>query len=113
MPLQAAALAAGVNLSLAHLDPTLLTGTTAATPVPFTAKFNARTGTFTRPDAREPGHLSKYERAKRMSEVYSDVGAWERDMEERKRAEAAEGEEGCKRKRLTKKYRPPPRCAPH
>jgi hypothetical protein len=37
-----------------------------------------------------------------MSEVYFDVGAWERDVEERKRAEAAEGE-GKKRKRPTKK----------
>lgn len=70
--LQAAALAQGIDPSLAYLDPTLahsLPGTSASSSAPlpkFTAKFNARTGTFTRADARDPGHLSEYERAKRF-----------------------------------------------
>jgi len=38
-----------------------------------------------------------------MSEFYFDVGAWEKDVEERKRAEMAEEEAGGrKRKRPTK-----------
>ncbi|KAF5350572.1 hypothetical protein D9756_008558 [Leucocoprinus leucothites] len=102
--LQAAALAQGIDPSLAHLDPSLLTATTSASggPIPsFQAKFNARTGAFARPDARTPGHLSEYERMKRMSEFYFDVNAWEQELAQ----EDAQGEEGNgkKRKRLTKK----------
>lgn len=62
--MQAAAIAAGIDPSLAYLDPSLAASTsTAAGPLPntFTAKFNARTGAFTTGDARDPGHLSEYE----------------------------------------------------
>lgn len=38
-----------------------------------------------------------------MSEVYFDVGAWEKEVEARKQAEAAEEEAGKKRKRPSKK----------
>ncbi|KAJ3561528.1 hypothetical protein NP233_g10138 [Leucocoprinus birnbaumii] len=102
--LQAAALAQGIDPSLAHLDPSLLTGTASASggPIPsFQAKFNARTGAFTRPDARTPGHLSEYERMKRMSEFYFDVGAWEEQLAQDK-VEEEEGN-GKKRKRPSKK----------
>ncbi|KXN88448.1 hypothetical protein AN958_07359 [Leucoagaricus sp. SymC.cos] len=102
--LQAAALAQGIDPSLAHLDPSLLTATASASggPIPaFQAKFNARTGAFTRPDARTPGHLSEYERMKRMSEFYFDVNAWEQQLANDK-VEEDEGN-GKKRKRPTKK----------
>ena len=62
--LQAAAEAAGIDPSLAYLDPSLVGGPVAAggsAPNTFTAKFNARTGAFTAGDARDPGHLSEYE----------------------------------------------------
>ena len=115
--LQAAALAAGIDPSLAYLDPTLSSlPTTSTSTLPtlastlptFTAKFNARTGQFTRPDARDPTHLSEYDRAKRMSEFYFDVGAWEKELAERNAGAGAEGEEGegeggKKRKRPSKK----------
>jgi len=66
----------------------------------FAAKFNARTGAFTRMDARDPSHLSETERAKRMSAVYFDVGAWEQEVEQRVQEEEAAGK---KRKRPSKK----------
>ena len=84
----------------------------------FTAKFNARTGQFTRPDARQPGHLSEYDRARRMSEFYFDVAAWEGELAKRGGSLMAEedggqgqgsngdglgGEGGKKRKRPTQK----------
>ena len=62
--LQAAAEAAGIDPSLAYLDPSLVGGPVVAggsAPNTFTAKFNARTGAFTAGDARDPGHLSEYE----------------------------------------------------
>ena len=46
----------------------------------FTARFNAATGQFTRPDGRDQTHLSEYERMKRMSQFYFDVGAWEEQL---------------------------------
>jgi WW domain len=96
---QAAAEAAGIDPSLAYLDPSL--GLPGSTPAgTFTAKFNARTGAFARLDARDPSHLSESERAKRMSEVYFDVGAWEKELEQRN---AEEEETGKKRKRPSKK----------
>ncbi|THH14786.1 hypothetical protein EW146_g5591 [Bondarzewia mesenterica] len=70
--LQEAAAAQGIDPSLAFLDPSLA-GPSGSAGGSFTAKFNARTGAFARPDARDPTHLSEYERAKRMSEVYFDV----------------------------------------
>ena len=95
--LQAAAVAQGIDPSLAYLDPSLV----AAPAVEgYTAKFNARTGTFTRPDGRDPTHLSEYERAKRMSEFYFDVNKWQEDVAERKLEEEADGK---KRKRPSKK----------
>ena len=99
--LQAAAAAQGIDPSLAHLDPSLA-ASTSASPAAFTytAKFNARTGAFTRPDGRDPNHVSEYERARRMSEAYFDVGQWEQDVEQRNAQEEAEGK---KRKRPTKK----------
>ncbi|KAI8989065.1 hypothetical protein BD414DRAFT_485871 [Trametes punicea] len=98
----AAAAAQGIDPALAHLDPSLIAGSTAPGAFTYTAKFNARTGAFARPDARDPTHLSEYERAKRMSEFYFDVNAWEREVEMRKLQEAQE-EESRKRKRPTKK----------
>lgn len=101
--LEAAALAQGIDPSLAHLDPALVTATTSASggPIPtFQAKFNARTGAFTRPDARTPGHLSEYERMKRMSQFYFDVSAWEQQVADDKEEEEVNGK---KRKRPTKK----------
>lgn len=96
---QAAAEAAGIDPSLAYLDPSL--GLPGSTPAgTFTAKFNARTGAFARVDARDPSHLSESERAKRMSEVYFDVGAWEKELEQR---QAEEEGNGKKRKRPSKK----------
>ena len=51
-------------------------------------------------------HMSRtMQRAKRMSEFYFDVNAWEKDVEARKRAEKAEEESGTggKRKRPSRK----------
>ncbi|PSS34228.1 hypothetical protein PHLCEN_2v1738 [Hermanssonia centrifuga] len=98
--LQQAAADQGIDPSLAFLDPSLAAGPSNPAAFTYTAKFNARTGTFTRPDGRDPTHLSEYERAKRMSEAYFDVGAWEQDVEARNAEEEAEGK---KRKRPTKK----------
>ncbi|KAK1215355.1 hypothetical protein PQX77_022039 [Marasmius sp. AFHP31] len=96
--LQAAAIAQGIDPSLAHLDPSLsATGPGAGVAA---ARFNARTGQFARSDSRDPSHLSEYERMKRMSEFYFDVNAWEQQTA-RDQAEEAEG--GKKRKRPTKK----------
>ena len=100
--LQAAAAAQGIDPALAHLDPSLAAGPSNPAAFTYTAKFNARTGAFTRPDGRDPSHLSEYERAKRMSEFYFDVNAWEQEVEARKLEEAHE-EETKKRKRPTKK----------
>jgi hypothetical protein len=77
----------------------------------FTARFNSRTGQFTPATARQPGHLSEHERAKRMSEFYFDVGKWEEDLARRGgrlmgEEEDPAGEEGTKekkRKRPSKK----------
>ena len=99
--LQEAAAAQGIDPSLAYLDPSLAGPSGSAPGGSFVAKFNARTGAFARADARAPAHLSEYERAKRMSEVYFDVGAWEQEVEQRKQAEEEEG--GRKRKRPSKK----------
>jgi hypothetical protein len=104
--LRTAAEAAGIDPALAYLDPSLASSIPGAHSAGFkyTAKFNARTGAFAKPDARDPTHMSEYERAKRMSEFYFDVGAWEKDVEERKKEEAEEAEgSGKKRKRPTKK----------
>ena len=98
--IQAAAAAQGIDPALAFLDPSLAAPGTPAAGFNYTAKFNARTGAFTRPDGRDPSHLSEYERAKRMSLAYFDVAAWEQEVEERKAQEQAEGK---KRKRPTKK----------
>ncbi|KAJ8462966.1 hypothetical protein ONZ45_g17747 [Pleurotus djamor] len=104
---QQAAIAAGIDPSLAYLDPSLAYagipgGSAAPNGQPsFTAKFNARTGAFSANNSRDPTHLSEYERAKRMSEFYFDVGQWEKDVATRQEEEAQEG--GKKRKRLTKK----------
>ncbi|KAJ3860821.1 hypothetical protein EV359DRAFT_74995 [Lentinula novae-zelandiae] len=103
--LQAAAIAQGIDPSLAHLDPSL------AGPIPGSssgaygaaAKFNARTGQFTRLDGRDPSHLSEYERAKRMSEFYFDVNAWEKQRAHEQDAEAEAGGNEKKRKRPSKK----------
>lgn len=98
--LQEAAAAQGIDPSLAYLDPSLAAGPSNPSAFTYTAKFNARTGAFARPDARDPTHLSEYERAKRMSEAYFDVNQWEQDVAQQKEEEEAEGK---KRKRPTKK----------
>ena len=60
--LQQAAIAAGIDPSLAYLDPSLaISASTDAPANTFTAKFNSRTGAFTAVDSRDPGHLSEYE----------------------------------------------------
>ncbi|EEB88431.1 hypothetical protein MPER_13742, partial [Moniliophthora perniciosa FA553] len=65
--IQAAAVAQGIDPSLAYLDPTLASVPgTSSVGYGATARFNARTGQFTRPDGRDPSHLSEYERMKRM-----------------------------------------------
>lgn len=98
--LQAAAAAQGIDPSLAFLDPSLAAGpSTAPAGYSSIAKFNARTGAFARPDARDPTHLSEYERMKRMNEVFFDTDKWEEDLEKGKDEEA----EGKKRKKPTKK----------
>ncbi|KAF9225019.1 hypothetical protein BS17DRAFT_701420 [Gyrodon lividus] len=100
--LEARAIAAGIDPSLAHLDPSLLAGPSSIAPTAtFTAKFNARTGAFAATNARAPSHLSEYDRMKRMSEFYFDVGAWEQEVEHRDAEEKEAG--GKKRKRPTKK----------
>ncbi|KAF8064942.1 hypothetical protein FPV67DRAFT_162258 [Lyophyllum atratum] len=107
--LEAAALAAGIDPSLAHLDPTLLSsipsssGAPTGLPPAFTAKFNARTGQFARPDARDPTHLSEHARAARMSEFYFDVGAWEQQLATQGGSIMGGEEENKKRKRPSKK----------
>lgn len=101
--LQAAAAAQGIDPSLAYLDPSLASGSsTMANPSAYahTAKFNSRTGAFARPEARDPGHLSEYERMKRMNEVFFDQGKWEADLAMEKAQEEGEGK---KRKKPTKK----------
>ncbi|WVR09513.1 hypothetical protein IAU60_006581 [Kwoniella sp. DSM 27419] len=69
------------------------------------ATFNARTGRFTPQDYQYTvGHLDEYNRAKRMSNHYFDVDAWERDKaaehEKRRREEEAGG---VSKKQITKK----------
>ncbi|KAK0210262.1 hypothetical protein DFS33DRAFT_1291832 [Desarmillaria ectypa] len=94
-----AALAAGIDPSLAYLDPSLTAGPSGSVgPYTATAKFNARTGRFTANDARDPSHMSEYERAKRMSEFYFDVGAWEAQRDQQQQEEDVK-----KRKRPSKK----------
>ena len=104
--LQEAAAAQGIDPSLAYLDPSLAGGP----PVPggsgaynFSAKFNAHTGAFARPDGRDPTHLSEYERMKRMSSVYFNMEQWEQDVAQRKEREDEDAANGKKRKRPTKK----------
>jgi hypothetical protein len=102
--LQEAAAAQGIDPSLAHLDPSLA----GPSSVPggaynFTARFNAHTGTFTRPDGRDPTHLSEYERMKRMSSVYFNMEQWEQEVVQRKNQEDEDDANGKKRKRPTKK----------
>ncbi|KAF8208178.1 hypothetical protein K438DRAFT_2012987 [Mycena galopus ATCC 62051] len=101
--LQHAAIAQGIDPALAYLDPSLAASTSSAEAgLPsFQAKFNARTGQFAAMDSRSPAHLSEYERAKRMSEVFFDVAAWEQNLAQQHAAEAEGGEK--KRKRPTKK----------
>ena len=104
--MQANALAQGIDPQLAHLDPSLATGPSLPSGA-FAARFNARTGAFTAVDGRDPSHLSEYERAKRMSQFYFDVGAWEEELAQRDTAE----EERKKKRKPTKKdlvSRPPP-----
>jgi len=69
----------------------------------FTARFNAHTGTFTRPDGRDPTHLSEYERMKRMSSVYFNMEQWEQEVAQRKEREDEDAANGKKRKRPSKK----------
>lgn len=99
--LEARAIAAGIDPSLAYLDPSLAGPSSAAHTGNFTARFNARTGAFTAADGRAPSHMSEYERMKRMNAFYFDVGAWENEVEQRD-AEEKEGG-GKKRKRPTRK----------
>jgi hypothetical protein len=96
--MQANAVAQGIDPSLAYLDPSLAAGPALPSGA-FTARFNARTGAFTTMDGRDPSHMSEYERAKRMSQFYFDVGAWEEELEQRDTAE----EEGKKKRKPTKK----------
>ncbi|KAJ6613610.1 hypothetical protein B0H10DRAFT_2222114 [Mycena sp. CBHHK59/15] len=104
--LQQVAIAQGIDPHLAYLDPSLAAPTSAADPsgLPtFQAKFNARTGQFAAMDSRSPAHLSEYERAKRMSEVFFDVAAWEQNLAQNQAAEAEGSGSDKKRKRPSKK----------
>ncbi|KAL5520801.1 hypothetical protein ACEPAF_2804 [Sanghuangporus sanghuang] len=96
---QEAAAAAGIDPDLAYLDPALVAGPSAPAPFSYTAKFNARTGAFASPDARDPEHVSEYERMKRMSNFYFDMDEWQKEVEQRQEEEAT----GKKRKKPTKK----------
>lgn len=100
--LAAAAAAQGIDPELAYLDPSLAAGPSLAGAASglYTAKFNARTGQFAKPDARDPDHVSEYERMKRMNSFYFDMDAWQKEVEER---DAQEAENGKKRKKPTKK----------
>jgi hypothetical protein len=100
---QQAAIAQGIDPSLAYLDPTLAGPAGSSGAYAATAKFNAHTGHFAKSDARDPSHLSEYERAKRMSEFYFDVNAWEQQRALEQEEEAAAEANGKKRKRPTKK----------
>ena len=97
---EAAALAAGIDPTLAHLDPTLVAGPSNPAAFTYTAKFNSRTGAFTRPDGRNPEHVSEFERMKRMSQFYFDVDEWQKQLELEQAEEEAAGK---KRKKPTKK----------
>ncbi len=104
--MQQAAISQGIDPALAYLDPSLGSAMPSASVGPdgmsFSAKFNARTGQFTRPDGRDPTHLSEYERMKRMSQFYFDVGAWEDQLSTQ--GGSIKGEETMKkRKRPSKK----------
>jgi hypothetical protein len=103
--LQEAAAAQGIDPSLAFLDPSLAGGSVPGSSgtYNFTAKFNAHTGAFTRPDGRDPTHLSEFERMKRMSSVYFNMEQWEQEVAQRKEQEDNDAANGKKRKRPTKK----------
>ena len=104
--LQEAAAAQGIDPSLAYLDPSLAGGPSApggSGAYNFSARFNAHTGTFTRPEGRDPTHLSEYERMKRMSSVYFNMEQWEQEVAQRKDREDEDAANGKKRKRPTKK----------
>lgn len=104
--LQEAAAAQGIDPSLAYLDPSLAGGPSApggSGAYNFAARFNAHTGTFTRPEGRDPTHLSEYERMKRMSSVYFNMEQWEQEVAQRKTREDEDAANGKKRKRPTKK----------
>ncbi|KAG9118961.1 hypothetical protein FRC07_006251 [Ceratobasidium sp. 392] len=96
----------GIDPDLAYLDPTLAVPPAGAKgPVPtFSARFGARSGKFTAMDGRQPEHLSEAARAQRMSSVYFDTAAWEKEIAERDAKAKADEEAGVgdKRKRPTK-----------
>lgn len=93
----------GIDPDLIYLDPTMAVPGMPKAAGTYSARFNARTGRFTAMDARDPTHMSEYERMKRQSSAFFDVGAWEREVAERKAQEAAEAAEGRRRnKRPTK-----------
>lgn len=96
---EAAALAQGIDPALAYLDPSLAAGPSNPAAFTYAAKFNARTGAFAKPDARNPEHVSEYERMKRMSQFYFDVDEWQQQLEKQQEEE----ETGKKRKKPTKK----------
>lgn len=95
-----AAIAAGVDPELAYLDPSLAFGANDPGAGAVQAKFNARTGAFSKPDARDPSHLGEWERMQRMSSVYFDTAAYEREVQRRKEEEELAGR---KKKKVTKK----------
>jgi len=101
--LQEAAVAQGIDPSLAHLDPSLAGPSAPGGAYNLTAKFNAHTGAFARPDGRDPTHLSEYERMKRMSSVYFNMEQWEQEVAQRKQQEDEDAANGKKRKRPSKK----------
>lgn len=96
----AAAIAAGIDPELAYLDPSFALSTHTPDAGTFQAKFNARTGAFTKLDARDPTHLGEWERAQRMSSVYFDTAAYDEEVQRQKREEE---ESARKKKRVTKK----------
>ena len=93
----------GIDPDLVYLDPTMAVPGMPKPTGSYAARFNARTGRFTAMDARDPTHMSEYERMTRQSGAFFDVGAWEKEVAERKAQEAADAAEGKRRnKRPTK-----------
>lgn len=90
-----------IDPALAHLLPLEQRGGIEGTQA---SLFNARTGKFTTDNSYAISHLDEYNRAKRFSEHYFDVDAWEKQkaLENLKR-KADEAAGVSAKKQITKK----------